>query len=129
MAPESTSPTPAEASSTSAGPASRRELIAALFRHGPGEPRLGDATPGEIADAVLAALAPDLEDCDQFRELLRPVDGFWIVPKISHDEAVSVGPRLHGDWIRREAGTSDATHARRYAAQLLAAADAVEEES
>lgn len=33
-----------------------REQIAALFRHPPGRERLGDATPGEIADAVLAVL-------------------------------------------------------------------------
>jgi hypothetical protein len=35
-----------------------RDRIAALFRHPPGAERLGDATPGEIADAVLAEL-PD----------------------------------------------------------------------
>ena len=33
-----------------------RDRIAALFRHPPGEERLGDATPGEIADAVMAVL-------------------------------------------------------------------------
>ncbi|MFE6931785.1 hypothetical protein ACFVDT_07110 [Streptomyces sp. NPDC057699] len=33
-----------------------RDRIAAMFRHAPGAERLGDATPGEIADAVLAAL-------------------------------------------------------------------------
>lgn len=33
-----------------------RDRIAALFRHPPGVERLGDATPGEIADAVLAEL-------------------------------------------------------------------------
>lgn len=38
-----------------------RDLVAALFRHPPGAERLGDATPGEIADAVLSALpAPAL---------------------------------------------------------------------
>lgn len=38
-----------------------RDRIAALFRHQPGAERLGDATPGEISDAVLAALpAPAL---------------------------------------------------------------------
>jgi hypothetical protein len=31
-----------------------RDRIAALFRHPPGVERLGDATPGEIADAVMA---------------------------------------------------------------------------
>jgi hypothetical protein len=33
-----------------------RDRIAALFRYPPGVERLGDATPGEIADAVLAVL-------------------------------------------------------------------------
>ncbi|MEV6313388.1 hypothetical protein AB0M10_32965 [Streptomyces sp. NPDC051840] len=42
-----TTPTPAE---------QLRERIAALFRQPPGGERLGDATPGEIADAVLALL-------------------------------------------------------------------------
>ncbi|MDQ0792032.1 hypothetical protein [Streptomyces sp. B1I3] len=38
-----------------------RDRIAALFRHPPGTERLGDATPGEIADAVLSVLpAPAL---------------------------------------------------------------------
>jgi hypothetical protein len=36
--------------------AALRETIAALFRNPPGAERLGDATPGEIADAVLAVL-------------------------------------------------------------------------
>ncbi|MPZ73998.1 MAG: hypothetical protein GEU74_12345 [Nitriliruptorales bacterium] len=34
---------------------SARDDLAALFRAGPGEERLGDKTPGEIADAILAA--------------------------------------------------------------------------
>jgi hypothetical protein len=34
------------------------EVIAAAFRAGPGEPRLGDETPGEVArDVILALLA------------------------------------------------------------------------
>jgi hypothetical protein len=36
--------------------AALRDRIAALFRHPPGVERLGDATPGEIADAVLKVL-------------------------------------------------------------------------
>ena len=39
-----------------------RDRIAALFRHPPGGERLGDATPGEIADAVLAVLPAGPED-------------------------------------------------------------------
>ncbi|SOD80065.1 hypothetical protein SAMN06272781_6850 [Streptomyces sp. 1222.2] len=38
--------------------AALRDRIAALFRHPPGVERLGDATPGEIADAVLTVLLP-----------------------------------------------------------------------
>lgn len=45
-----------DASRTSTDPGVLRERIAALFRHKPDEERLGDATPGEIADAVLAVL-------------------------------------------------------------------------
>lgn len=39
-----------------------RDRIAALFRHPPGAERLGDATPGEIADAVLAVLPASVEE-------------------------------------------------------------------
>lgn len=40
-----------------------RDRIASLFRQPPGRERLGDQTPGEIADAVLAALpAPVLAE-------------------------------------------------------------------
>lgn len=124
--------------STPAGPAAeRRDRVAEALRVALDQwTALGiDGTDGVqkevfLAAAALEALAPDLEDCDQLRELLRPVDGFWIVPKIPHDERPSlVGPRiLSGELIRRDAGTSDATHTRQYAAQLLAAADEVESE-
>lgn len=50
----------------------------------------------------------------------------WIVPKIAHDQNRLVGPRVHGRWIHRAAGQSDPDHARRYAAELLAAADEAE---
>lgn len=54
-------------------------------------------------------------------------DDNWIVPKIAYDENPSVRPvLLRGGFVRREAGTSHADHTRFYAAQLLAAADAVE---
>ncbi|MEU8623255.1 hypothetical protein [Streptomyces sp. NPDC048669] len=36
-----------------------RDRYAALFRSAPGEARLGDATPGEIADAVMAVAAAE----------------------------------------------------------------------
>lgn len=42
-------------------PAGLRERYAALFRHPPGMQRLGDATPGEIADAILAVRDTELE--------------------------------------------------------------------
>lgn len=41
-----------------------RDEIAALFRSGPGEPRLGDEPPGEIADRVMAVLNPPLLAAD-----------------------------------------------------------------
>lgn len=50
----------------------------------------------------------------------------WSVPKIPHDEDELVTPNIHGPWIYRAAGQSDAEHTRRYAAQLLAAADELE---
>ncbi|MFE4818568.1 hypothetical protein ACFRFU_19475 [Streptomyces sp. NPDC056704] len=42
--------------STPTGRAELRDRIAALFRNPPGVERLGDATPGEIANAVLAVI-------------------------------------------------------------------------
>lgn len=48
---------------------------------------------------------------------------WWVVPKILHDEARSVTPTIHGDWIRRDEGMSSVAHTRFFAAQLLAAAD------
>lgn len=52
--------------------------------------------------------------------------GAWVVPRIPHTDQ-PVGPRVRDDGvIRREAGDSSPTHARLYAAQLLAAADEVE---
>lgn len=54
----------------------------------------------------------------------KPNETTWSVPKVTHDQRASVGPRIQRDgWIRREAGTSDSEHTRFYAAQLLAAAD------
>jgi hypothetical protein len=47
---------PASAVVPAADRAALRDRIAALFRHPPGVERLGDATPGEIADAVLGML-------------------------------------------------------------------------
>ena len=43
------------------GQTALRDRIAGLFRHPPGVERLGDATPGEIADAVLSVLPADSE--------------------------------------------------------------------
>lgn len=53
-------------------------------------------------------------------------DDVWVIPKIQHDDARPVGPRIHGRWIHRAAGQSDPEHARFYAALLLAAADEAE---
>jgi hypothetical protein len=50
----------------------------------------------------------------------------WIVPRIPHDETSPVRPRVRRGWIWRDAGDSTPAHAREYAAQLLAAADAAE---
>lgn len=50
----------------------------------------------------------------------------WSVPKVQHDEDIPVTPNIIGDWIFRSAGQSDVEHTRRYAAQLLAAADELE---
>jgi hypothetical protein len=51
---------------------------------------------------------------------------WWTVPKIHHDESRAVGPFIRGSLICRDAGQSNVEHTRFYAAQLLAAADAVE---
>lgn len=47
--------------------AALRDRIAALFRCPPGVERLGDATPGEIADAVLAVLPASLDQAAEIR--------------------------------------------------------------
>ena len=58
-----------------------RDRIAALFRHPPGEERLGDATPGEIADAVLAVLPAPVDRAAVLNEaadhLARQADELW----------------------------------------------------
>ncbi|MBO2461170.1 hypothetical protein [Actinomadura violacea] len=56
----------------------------------------------------------------------RAYNGSWIVPRTPHTD-MPVGPRVRDEgMIRREAGDSSPTHARQYAAQLLAAADEAE---
>ena len=45
--------------------AALRDRIAALFRNPPGAARLGDATPGEIADAVLAVLPAQADQAER----------------------------------------------------------------
>lgn len=50
-----------------------RDRIAALFRHPPGQERLGDATPGEIADAVLAEVWPTIETAWRMAERVTEV--------------------------------------------------------
>lgn len=58
-------------------------------------------------------------------EAKRLREDHWIVPKIGHDPDAAVGPYIKGRLIRRDEGVSHADHTRTYAAQLLAAADAV----
>ncbi|MGW1497541.1 hypothetical protein ACWCQW_02935 [Streptomyces mirabilis] len=88
--------------------AALRDRIAALFRTPPGVERLGDATPGEIADAVLAVIPAPTDEMaaslrrdgfgdDEITTLLRPVaveapanircpDAFWTKqPHAPHD--------------------------------------------
>lgn len=50
----------------------------------------------------------------------------WVIPRIPHDEHSFVRPRIRRGWIRRDAGDSTPGHAREYAQQLLAAADAAD---
>jgi hypothetical protein len=48
--------------------AALRDRIAALFRNPPGAERLGDATPGEIADAIMAVLPAPVDRAALLRE-------------------------------------------------------------
>lgn len=50
----------------------------------------------------------------------------WVVAKVPHDEDEPVTPNIIGAWIHRSAGQSGIEHTRKYAAQLLAAADELE---
>lgn len=59
----------------------------------------------------------------------------WIVPKIPHDQDAPCGPRLMSQWplpwpgwVHVQQEDAQAERIRRYAAQLLAAADAAEAE-
>lgn len=45
-----------------------RDQVAALFRNTPDIERLGDQTPGEIADAVMAVVAPIVAERDTLRQ-------------------------------------------------------------
>lgn len=60
-------------------------------------------------------------------EIERLHEHYWLVPKIGHDPNAAVGPTIFGPWIHRDQGDSNPDHTRHYAAQLLAAADAVEQ--
>lgn len=53
-----------------------RDRISALFRQPPGEERLGDQTPGEIADAILAVVTPEL---DRLRDSVRELEAELIL--------------------------------------------------
>ena len=75
-----------------------RDRIAALFRHPPGEERLGDATPGEIADAVLAVLPAPVDRAAVLNEaadhLARQADELWAPGTRAHTvmHPAPVGP-------------------------------------
>ncbi|MGW4493811.1 hypothetical protein [Streptomyces sp. NPDC004376] len=84
-----------------------RGRVAALFRCPPGTERLGDATPGEIADAVLAVL---------------PESGRAAV-EAERDSLGREADRLRKDWVEMRARAERAELGR--AATLLDAAEAV----
>jgi hypothetical protein len=64
---------------------SLRDHIAALFRSAPGQERLGNATPGEIADAVLAVLPEPTDRAAILREAADAYDA--IIDKSAGKEA------------------------------------------
>lgn len=66
-----------------------RDRIAALFRHPPGVERLGDATPGEIADAVLAVIPAPVDRAAILREAADAVQ--------AHPGAIPYRPQLDED--------------------------------
>ena len=91
-----------------------------------------------IADTLADQLHGDCEigtcTCPPMRDLAAEVlkqlaEHFRIVPKVEHDANPYVRPYIRGGWVFREAGDSDPSSTRLYAAQLLAAADLAEEES
>jgi hypothetical protein len=83
-----------------------------------GEPTLACAEYGRRQHQFMEALGAD--------RVLSKAANAWVVPKVEHDEDEPVTPNIIGDWIFRSAGQSDVEHTRRYAAQLLAAADELE---
>jgi hypothetical protein len=93
-----------------------RDRIAALFRSAPGQERLGNATPGEIADAVLAVLpAP----ADRYRTA-------WLSAR-GRAQAYGEGILRHvadRDWWKRQAH-AEATPSPPTAAILSGAADVI----
>jgi hypothetical protein len=80
-------PADAPAAVPPADRAELRERIAGLFRHPPGVERLGDATPGEIADAVMAALPADASE----------------VHRLALSDALGLGTSAPWDAIRERA--------------------------
>jgi hypothetical protein len=91
-------------------------------------------TPTDLLAALTDALAEadttgDLDYEDLAAVAVAALDAHvWLVPKVVHDENLSVTPYLSrsGEWIRRDAGDSGPDHTRVFAAQLLAAADECE---
>jgi len=82
--------------------AALRDRIAALFRCPPGAERLGDATPGEIADAVLAVLPEPADRTAILREVADICDeaGAVYASKELNDQA-GVAYRLMERFLRK----------------------------
>lgn len=88
-----------------------RERIAALFRTAPGKERLGDATPGEIADAVLPVVHPPGADTGPAGE---------VAGLRARAETAEAEVQRLGDWCRAVIARAETAEAARdrYADEL-----------